>query len=35
MLWQVIQQPRFVFRMEDLARRVKHVLRPERNDTVD
>ncbi len=28
MLWQVVQQPRFVFRMEDLARRVKRVLRP-------
>ena len=35
MLWQVVQQPRFVFRMEDLARRVKRVLRPERNDTAD
>ena len=33
MLWQVVQQPRFVFRMEDLARRVKRVLRPGRNDT--
>jgi CelD/BcsL family acetyltransferase involved in cellulose biosynthesis len=35
MLWQVVQQPRFVFRMEDLARRVKRVLRPERDDTAD
>ncbi len=35
MLWQVVQQPRFVFRMEDLARRVKRVLRPERKDTAD
>ena len=35
MLWQVVQQPRFVFRVEDLARRVKRVLRPERNDTAE
>lgn len=28
MLWQVVQQPRFVFRMEDLARRLKGNLWP-------
>ena len=33
MVWEVVQQPRLVFRVEDLARRVKHVLRPGRNDT--
>jgi Acetyltransferase (GNAT) domain len=28
MLWQVIQQPRFVFRMEDAARRMKRAIEP-------
>jgi CelD/BcsL family acetyltransferase involved in cellulose biosynthesis len=28
MLWQVIQQPRLVFRLEDFARRLKHSLAP-------
>jgi CelD/BcsL family acetyltransferase involved in cellulose biosynthesis len=28
MLWQVIQQPRLAFRLEDLARRLKHGLSP-------
>ena len=34
MLWQVVQQPRLAFRLEDLARRLKYRLAPgRRNDT--
>jgi CelD/BcsL family acetyltransferase involved in cellulose biosynthesis len=33
MLWQVVQQPRFVFRLERLARRMKQALRPETNSS--
>ena len=34
MLWQVVQQPRLVFRLEDLARRLKHAIARSRRKTL-